>query len=148
MMSARSSFRYAAGALMLGALAHIAGHRMGPETIGFMGAPPDVVQGARDGTALYYAMITAIIGLLFGLAWLAYKTHRQRLPRICLWVFAVIFMLRGLLFVAFIPAALSGNYGPDPAKFWFHFCASIFVLTIGMSLTNGLWKTRAPKLSK
>jgi len=148
MMSARGSFHYAAGTLILGALAHIIGHFMGPETIGFMGAPPDVVQGARDGTALYYAMITAIIGLLLGLAWFAHKTYTQRLPRICLWVFAVIFTLRGLLFVAFIPAALNSHYGPDPAKFWFHFGASIYVLTIGMSLANGLWKTRALKLNK
>ena len=97
MMSARSSFRYAAGALMLGALAHIVGHLMGPETIGFMGAPPDVVQGARDGTALYYAVMIAIIGLLMGLAWLTFKKTNHGVARFCLWVFVVIFTLRGCL---------------------------------------------------
>jgi len=142
MMTSRASFHYAGGALIIGALTHIAGHIIGPEAIGFMGAPPDVVQGARDGTLLYYAMITAIIGLLLGLAWLAFRQASHRASRLCLWVFAVIFTIRGLLFIVFIPAALKGIYGPDPTKFWFHFFASIFVLSIGIALIKGLWKTK------
>ena len=53
-MTASRRFRYAAVALTVGALAHIIGHVMGPKTIEFMGAPPDVVQGARNGTCLLY----------------------------------------------------------------------------------------------
>jgi len=144
-MTASRSFRYAAVALTVGALAHIIGHVMGPKTIEFMGAPPDVVQGARDGTFSYYAMMTGIIGLLSGLAWLSFTKTTHKLSRICLWVFSVIFTLRGLLFLLFIPAIFVGNFGPMPIKFWFHFFASIFVLSIGMALVRGLWKTKASK---
>lgn len=135
-------FSYAAIALSIGALGHVVGHFMGPETISFMGAPPDVVQGARDGTVLYYIMISAIIGLLSGLAYLSKKQSKNRLTRLFLWVFTGIFLLRGLLFILFIPPILNGTLGPDPSKFLFHFFASIFVLTIGMSLVLGLWKSR------
>jgi len=143
MMTATRNFYYAAMALMIGAFAHIVGHIMGPEAIGFMGAPPDVVQGARDRTLLYYAVLVCIIGLLFGLAWLSLRKTKHKLSRICLWVFSVIFTVRGLLFLLFIPAVLKGNFGPVPSKFWFHFFASIFVLSIGLSLMCGLWKTKA-----
>lgn len=145
-MGANRSFLYAACALILAALAHIAGHLMGPEAIGFMGAPPDVVQGARDGTVLYYAMMAGIVGLLFGLAWLILRQSDGKLSRILLWIFAVIFSLRGALFVLFIPPLIKGELGPDPTKFWFHFFASIFVLSIGVSISWGLWKTRARAL--
>lgn len=127
---------------MIGACAHIAGHFMGPKAIEFMGAPPDVVQGARDRTCLYYTMIVSITGLLTSLAWLAFKKAKQKLPRIILWVFSVIFTVRGAFFLLFIPAILDGSFRPMPLKFWFHFFASIFVLSIGLALVNGLWKTR------
>ena len=142
-MTTSISFRYASSALMMGAFAHIAGHIMGPEAIEFMGAPPDVVQGAREGTFLYYAIIASIIGLLLGLAWLSLRKTTHKLSRICLWVFSVIFTMRGILFFLFFPAILKGNFGPMPIKFWFHFCASIFVLSIGLALMSGLWKSEA-----
>lgn len=141
-IGSKAYFLYSAIALTIGALVHVVGHFMGPETIAYLGAPPDVVQGARDGTALYYAMIIAIIGLLSGLAYLAKKQKKNQLTRIFLWAFAGIFLLRGLLFILFIPPVLSGTMGPDPRKFLFHFFASIFILTIGMSLVLGLWKSR------
>ena len=121
MMAATRNFRYAAIALMIGAFAHIVGHIMGPKAIEFMGAPPDVVQGARDGTLLYYAMLTSIAGLLSGLAWLSFRKTTHKLSRICLWLFSVIFTMRGVLFLLFIPAILKGNFWPMPIKFWFHF---------------------------
>lgn len=127
---------------MIGAFAHIAGHFMGPKAIEFMGAPADVVQGAREGTYLYYTMIVSITGLLTGLAWLACKKAKHKLTRIFLWGFSVIFTVRGAFFLLFIPAILKGAFGPMPLKFWFHFIASIFVLSIGFALMNGLWKTR------
>ena len=142
MMTTSLSFRYAATALMIGALAHIVGHFMGPQAIEFMGAPPDVVQGSQDGTLLYYAMIASITGLLAGLAWLSLRKTTHRFSRICLWVFSVIFTVRGVLFLLFIPAILKGNVGPMPVKFWFHFFASIFVFSIGLALMSGLWKTK------
>lgn len=141
-IGSKACFSYAAVALTIGALVHVVGHFMGPETIAFMGAPPDVVQGARDGTALYYAMIIAIIGLLSGLAYLAKKQKKNRLIRIFLLAFAGIFFLRGLLFILFIPPVLNGTLGPDPSKFLFHLFASIFILSIGMSLVLGLWISR------
>ena len=139
-LNSNAYFSYAAIALTIGALVHVVGHFMGPETIEFMGAPPDVVQGARDGTALYYAMIIVIIGLLSSLAYFTKK--KTRLIRLFLWVFAGIFLLRGLLFILFIPPTLNGTLGPDPSKFLFHFFVSIFILTIGVSLVQGLWKSR------
>ena len=141
-LNSNAYFSYAAIALTIGALVHVVGHFMGPETIEFMGAPPDVVQGARDGTALYYAMIIVIIGLLSSLAYFTKKKKKNRLIRLFLWVFAGIFLLRGLLFILFIPPILNGTLGPDPSKFLFHFFASIFILTIGVSLVQGLWKSR------
>lgn len=144
-MTESLGFRYATVAFAIGALAHIIGHLMGPQTIEFMGAPPDVVQGARDGTLLYYALMSGIIGLLLGLAWLSATKATHKLARIFLWIFSIIFTLRGLLFLLFIPAIFTGNFGPMPIKFWFHFCASIFVLSIGMALMSGLWKTKASK---
>lgn len=141
-LGSKEYFSYAAIALTIGALGHVVGHFMGPETIAFMGAPPDVVQGARDGTALYYIMIISIVGLLFGLAYFANMQKKNQLTRLFLWTFAGIFLLRGLLFVLFVPPIINGRLGPDPHKFLFHFISSIFVLTIGMSLVLGLWKSR------
>lgn len=141
-LSSKTCFSYAAAALIIGSLGHVVGLFMGPETIAFMGAPPDVIQGARDGTALYYAMILAIISLLSGLAYLAKKNNKGHLTRLFLWVFTSIFLIRGLLFILFIPPILSGNLGPNSSKFFFHFFASIFVLTIGMSLAFGLWSSQ------
>ena len=141
-LSSKAYFSYAAIALTIGALGHVVGHFMGPETIAFMGAPPDVVQGARDGTALYYTMMIAIIVLLSSLAFLARKQKKNQLIRLFLWAFSGIFLLRGLLFILFIPPILNGTLGADPSKFLFHFFASIFVLTIGISLVLGVWKSR------
>lgn len=141
-LGSKAYFSYAATALIIGALGHVVGHFMGPETIAFMGAPPDVVQGARDGTTLYYAMILAIIVLLLGLAFLTRKQKKRPLTRLFLWVFAGIFLLRGVLFILFIPPLFNGTLGPDANKFLFHFFASIFVLTIGISMAQGLWKSR------
>jgi hypothetical protein len=141
-MTSKLSFQYAAIALIIGALAHIGGHIMGPDTIGFMGAPPDVIQGARDGTLLYYAMMAGIIGLLSGLAYLAWSKKKGRVVRLVLWVFTIFFILRGMIFVFFIWPAITGFMGDDLAKFWFHFIASLFILTIGLALGLGLWKTR------
>lgn len=115
---------------------------MGPETIGFMGAPPDVVEGASQGTPLYYAMIIGIVGLLLALAWLAWRPNKGRIARWVLWLFAAIFSLRGALFLLFIPTILKADFGPEATKFWFHFGASLFVLSIGLTLSLGLWKTR------
>jgi len=147
-MRAAGRFKYASLALIVGVLGHIIGHIMGPETIGFMGAPPDVVQGALDRTILYYVMMTGIIGLLSGLAWLAWTKTNHRVSRIILWIFSVIFTLRGALVLFFIPAIFKGYFGSDPTKFWFHFCASIFVLSIGLALVSGLWKTRVTHKTK
>ena len=41
-LNSNAYFSYAAIALTIGALVHVVGHFMGPETIEFMGAPPDV----------------------------------------------------------------------------------------------------------
>ena len=142
MITESRSFYYAATALSVGALAHVVGHIMGPKAIEFMGAPPDVVLGAQDKTLLYYVIMVSITGLLLGLAWLSFTKTRHKLSRICLWVFSVIFAIRGLLFLLFIPAIFARNFGPTPIKFWFHFFASIFILSIGLALMNGLWKTK------
>lgn len=141
-LDSKTYFSYAATALIVGALGHVVGHFMGPETISFMGAPPDIVQGARDRTTLYYNMILAIIALLSGLAYLAKKKKKGHLTRLFLWIFTGIFLIRGLLFILFIPPILSGTMGSNSSKFLFHFFASIFVLTIGMSLAFGLWTSR------
>lgn len=141
-MTSSKSFQYTALALFISSLAHIIGHFLGPEAIGFMGAPPDFVEGARQGTWLYYTTILGIIGLLFTLAYAAYKDHKGKAARLFLWIFAIIFTFRGLLFILFIPPIISGEIGASAAKFWFHFFASLYVLSIGLALVRGLWKTR------
>lgn len=129
-------------ALLIAALGHVVGHFMGPEAVKFMGAPPDVVQGARDKTILYHIMISGIIVLLSVLAILSWKRSKGRYARLFLWLFSGIFIIRGLLFLLFIPPMISGSLGPSPIKFWFHFLASLYVLSIGVALAIGLRKTR------
>ena len=119
---------------------------MGPDAIAFLGAPDEFVQGARDGDWLWTIAVTlGIAGLLAGLAWLLWRARPPKVggkvTRLILWLFAVIFTLRGLMVSLFVPAIMARNYG-DPALFWFHVGASIFVLTIGLAMVHGLFKTR------
>lgn len=146
-MSAKALFNYAALALGAGALLHIGGLLMGPDAIKFLGAPPEVVQSVADGSFYGPAITLAIAGLLAGLAFLSWKAKSgsNKIIRATLWLFAFIFTLRGLLIFLFVPAIMAGRNGGDAKLFWFHVGASLFVLTIGLALAMGLWKTRAVK---
>ena len=149
-MSAKRSFTYAAIALALGSLLHIIGLILGPDAIAFLGAPDEFVQMLRDGDWVWPVFVTlAITGLLAGLAWLSWRTRPPKASgvstRAILWVFAVIFTLRGLMVGLFVPAIMARKIG-DPLLFGFHVGASIVVLTIGAALAYGLYKTR--KLSR
>ena len=144
-MSAGSGFRFAALALVVGALLHVGGLLMGPDAVKFLGAPPGVVQSIADGTFYGPAITLAIAGLLTGLAFLSWKAPRSknRVLRAILWLFAFIFTLRGLLIFLFVPAIMAGRDGGDAALFWFHVGASLFVLLIGLALAVALFKSRA-----
>lgn len=137
-------FNYSALALLAGSLLHVVGLIMGPDAIRFLGAPPDVVQSVADKTFYGPAITLAIAGLLAGLSYLAWKakTSANKFVRLILWVFAAIFTLRGLLVFLFVPAIMAGRDGGNPTLFWFHVCASVFVLTIGVALGLALLKTR------
>ncbi|NNC38672.1 MAG: hypothetical protein HKO02_14535 [Hyphomonadaceae bacterium] len=145
-MQAKTSFGYAAIALGVGSLVHIVGLALGPDALAFLGAPQEFVQGARDGDWLWTSIVTlGIAGLLAILAWLSWraKTLRENdgMARSILWLFAGIFTLRGLMVGLFVPAIMERNIG-DPSLLWFHVGASVFVLTIGLALLHGLYKTR------
>lgn len=145
-MGAKTSFSYAAFALAVAALIHVIGLIMGPDAIAFLGAPDEFVQMLRDGDWVWPVFVTlAIAGLLAGLAWLSWRSTPPRISgkvsRAILWLFAVIFTLRGLMIGLFVPAIMARNIG-DPVLFWFHVGASLVVLTIGVALAHGLYKTR------
>ena len=143
-MKSTTLFNYAALALGAGALLHIGGLLLGPEAIKFLGAPPDVVQSVADKTFYGPAMTFAIAALLAGLAVLSLKARKSshKIVRAILWLFALIFTLRGLLIFLFVPAIMAGRDGGDAKLFWFHVGASLFVLTIGLALGWALYKTR------
>lgn len=143
-MTASRLFQHASVALIAGALLHVVGLIMGPDAIKFLGAPPDVVQSVADGTFYGPAITLAIAALLGGLAVLAWKakTSTNKLIRFILWVFAVIFTVRGLLAFLFVPAIMAGRDGGNATLFWFHVGASVIVLTIGLALVLALYKSR------
>lgn len=148
-MSAHSYFTYAAIALFFGGMVHVIGLALGPDAIGFLGAPQEFVQDYRDGNLKHVFTVTlGIAGLLFGLAILSWraKTSHHWVLRLILWAFALIFILRGLLVFLFVPAIMAGRNGGDVILFWFHIGASIFVLTIGIGLLVALLKTRKQRL--
>ena len=149
-MTARKAFTYSAIALFIGGAIHIIGYFLGPETIEFLGAPAGTVQSMRDGTSPALIACFAIAALLFGLSYLSYRASKERdfgkIPRLILILFAAIFTVRGVLVVIFIPGIVKWSFGPDPAKFWFHVFASLFVLSIGLALTKGLVKTAGSKV--
>lgn len=117
---------------------------MGPEAVKFLGAPQEIVQSIADGTFYGPAITLSIAALLAGLAMLSWKakSSTHKILRAILWLFAVIFTLRGLLIFLFVPAIMAGRDGGNPTLFWFHIGASLFVLTIGVALGLALLKTR------
>lgn len=148
-MKATQYFTYAAICLIIGGVSHIIGYFMGPEAVDFMGAPPETVQSMKDGTWPAKIACFSIAGLLFVLALLCLNARPPKkagkIARVVLIVFSLIFTLRGLLVVLFIPGVVTGNMGADPLKFWFHVFASLFVLSIGLAMTKGLVKTAGPR---
>jgi len=141
---AQTLFKYAALALGASALLHVVGLMMGPDAIKFLGAPQEVVQSVADKTFYGPAITLAIAGLLAALAVLSWKAKNtsNKVIRTILWLFAFIFTLRGLLIFLFVPAIMAGRNGGDATLCWFHVGASVFVLTIGVALLLGLFKTR------
>ena len=146
-MSAKALFKYSALALLAGALLHVVGLLMGPDAVKFLGAPPEIVESIREGRFYGPAITFAIAALLAGLALLSWKarTSLSKITRAILWLFVFIFTLRGLLVFLFVPAIMAGRDGGDAMLLWFHVGASFFVLTIGLALGCGLFKTRRGK---
>lgn len=149
-MTATQYFTYATAALLAGALLHIVGLLLGPDAILFLGAPEEFVADARNGNGQHMWFVTlGIAALLVGLAWLSWRTRPPRVSgkiiRFILIAFATIFTVRGIFAFLFIPAFFRGAHLEDPAKFFFHAAASLFVLSIGFALTQGLVKTAGNK---
>ena len=97
----RTTFISAAILLVAGAAVHVAAYLAGPAWLATLGAPPSVIDSARDGGWLAPAGTFAIAALLAVLA--AYClggagiVRRLPMTRSVLILFATIFVLRGLL---------------------------------------------------
>lgn len=143
--SATGAFQYAALSLGAASALHIAGIFVGADMIAFLGAPPETVASFRAGTAQGPA-ITAFIALVLAstgfLAWRMRAAKAGKFIRLILGLFSAIFILRGLGFALFWMPEIKNYFGPGPVKYWFHFGASLFVLSIGLALAAGLYKTR------
>lgn len=133
----RLSLIVAGAGLAFGALLHLVALVGGPAWIGFVGAPPAIVDSARAGTWLapvttlgIGAILAVGAGYAFaGAGWL------RRLP-FMIWVLrivAFVLILRGLMVV---PMAARANFAA--AFDAFHVAASAFVLAIGCLLAIGV----------
>jgi hypothetical protein len=138
-LHSRNALIAAAVALGIGAVAHIVIYLGGPDWIAFVGAPDAAVKSARDGTWLAPLGTFAITALLAGLAVLSLSEagvlRRHPLTRIPLWLFAAIFVLRGLIVA---PALVAGKVNWSAPVDVFIVVSSAFILLIGLLLTSGL----------
>lgn len=131
-------FNLAALGLILGGAVHVIALWMGPGAIAYLGAPVAIVTSRAEGTWLAPVSTYAIAGLLFLLAFLSAQlagwAKPYRLTRPVLWVWAVIFLLRGLLTFAFL---FSVDY--TQLYTWISLISSFTVLGIGVCLFLGLF---------
>lgn len=136
---ARVSYVFAACGLLAGALLHVVVLIGGPDWIAFVGAPPSIVESARDGTWLAPVSTLGIALLLMIWALYAYSAagNVYRLPfcRSMLMFVAVVFVLRGLIIT---PALFAGRVNWQAAIDLFIVTSSLSILAIGVSLTIGL----------
>jgi hypothetical protein len=145
-MLARWSFLLAALILLAGALLHIAVLAAGPEWIAFVGAPAEVAASAERGTWLAPVSTLGIAALLAGLALysLAAAGTLRPLPlaKPILWLFAAIFVLRGLII---LPALVQGRVNWAAPVDLFIVTSSFAILVLGVALCLGLWATSGPR---
>lgn len=141
-MTQSPSLRYASLALIAGAALHFVAIFLGAEFVQFLGAPPEIVESFRNGTAKGPVSTGMIAAFLLFLGYLTGKKSRGKPARIFLFLCAVVFIARGILGGLFVPALLDGGHQTDPLFFWFHVGASIFVLSIGIAISRGLYITK------
>lgn len=130
--------------VLFGALAHVVALVGGSRWIAFLGAPPSIVQSARNGTwlapvtTLGIAAILAIWALyaFSGVGWV------RPLPLLkpVLGLIAAIFILRGLLVVSFVRQA---NFS-SPFDV-FAIVTSLFILVLGLGYALGLYSLLRPR---
>ncbi len=131
----------AAGGLgvLLGALLHVGVLIGGPEWIAFVGAPPSIVQSAREGTWLAPVTTLGIAAVLTfwalyafsGIGWI------RPLPLLkpVLGFVAFIFIVRGVMVLPFLKQAnMSSGFDLFAAA------ASFFILVVGCAYALGLYR--------
>ncbi|MCR9180915.1 MAG: hypothetical protein NXH71_11910 [Erythrobacteraceae bacterium] len=142
-MPKKRAFIFSAAILFVGAILHIAVLIGGAEWVAFVGAPASIVRSAEQGTWLAPASTLAIAGLLtvLGVYALSASGSVSRLPfvRPVLALFAVIFVLRGLIIV---PALLQGRVNWAAPVDLFIITSSASILALGVALCVGLWGLR------
>jgi hypothetical protein len=130
-------FLLAAGIALFGAIIHWVAPFVGVDWYGFLTAPQDVVDSARNGTMLA-PVGAAIIGLLmFACAMYAFSgaglSRRLPLTKTALAVISAICLLRGLLLIPFLirfPLAVS-TFDIVASAVWFVAGAAFAVGTVG-----------------
>lgn len=136
---ARAGYVFAACGLLAGALLHVVVLIGGPDWIAFVGAPPSIVESAREGTWL--APVSALGIALLLTIWALYAFSAagfvRRLPYCgpMLTFVAVVFVLRGLIIA---PALVAGRVNWRAPIDLFIVTSSLFILAIGVFLTIGL----------
>ena len=143
---ARWSFLLAALILSAGALLHVVVLAAGPQWIAFVGAPAEVVRSAERGTWLAPVSTLGIAALLAGLALYALaaagKLRALPLGKPILWMFATIFVVRGLIIV---PALVQGRVNWAAPVDLFILTSSLAILVLGVALCLGLWATHGSR---
>jgi len=147
-MLAKRSFLLAALILAAGALLHVGVLAAGPEWIAFVGAPPEVVKSAELGTWLAPVSTLGIAALLAVLALyaLAAAEKFRSLPLVkpVLWLFAAIFVLRGVII---LPALVQGQVNWAAPVDLFIIASSLAILVLGVALCLGLFGLRGSRQS-
>jgi hypothetical protein len=133
---------WAAFGTLAGGVVHIAALVAGPYWVEFLGAPPEIIQSARDGTWLAPVSTLAIAFLLF--IWSAYAASVigliRKLPFLRLGnaAIAIILILRGLVG---IPYFLMLDWQSD-MQILFHGILSLYVLTMGIGYAAAFFAIR------
>lgn len=114
MQTARLALLTAGGGLFAGAAVHVVAMLSGPDLIAALGAPPEIVRSATDGSSLAPTVIYAIAFLLAVVGACAFSVAGRMRPiplaRPVLYAMAAILLLRAMalpLMLAAVPQARS-----------------------------------------
>ncbi len=142
----RAALILAAAALIIAGIYHVALIFGDPTCSTFAGAPPEIEQSLREGTATAPVVISLIALFLFGVAG-AGLSGANLLPRppLLRWIpggVAILFLLRG---AAIIPQAMAAKW--TAAFDLFHLSASALIIFIGAAYLAGALRPPARVVS-